>query len=312
MPLDKQMQAILLQMESLQIPPNEQLTPDEAREFRKLRPLAPGPETCKVSNVSVYNDGISIPVRVYEPAGSGPFPILVWYHGGGWVLGNIETADPISRHLCEASNFVVMSVDYRLAPESKFPAAVIDALAVAEWASKQGHIYNGDPELVAVGGDSAGGNLATVVAIKAKQLGSPNIFFQLLVYPVTDFNFETKSYIENSEGYSLTRNGMKWFWDHYLNDENDSCNPDATPMNAESLEDLPPALIITAEFDPLRDEGELYGEKLQNAGVNVTISRYDGVVHGFFTMTSVLDLAKNALKEAANALKSAAWKTNKI
>ena len=305
MPLDAQMQKILDMLDGLNMPPNETLTPEEAREWRKTRPIPQGPEVGKVSDVTVESDGMGIPVRIYQPKAAGPHPILVWFHGGGWVLGNIETADPVARNLCHASGAVVMSVDYRLAPETKFPGAVDDCYAITEWACKQGNVYGGDPAQLAVGGDSAGGNLATVVSILARDRQGPTIRFQLLVYPVTDYDFDRSSYIQNAEGYSLTRPGMIWFWDHYLNNIEDSKNPLAVPIKTPNLSDLPETLIITAEYDPLRDEGEAYGEILKANGVNVTISRYDGVIHGFFGMSPALDKAGEAIKESADALNQA-------
>tara|TARA_B100001559_G_scaffold278396_1_gene250334 strand:+ start:71 stop:991 length:921 start_codon:yes stop_codon:yes gene_type:complete len=305
MPLDPQMKNILDMLEGLNIPPNETLTPEEAREWRKTRPAPPGPEVGKVSEVSVEAGGVAIPVRVYEPVGSGPHPILVWFHGGGWVLGNIETADPLARRLCVESNCVVMSVDYRLAPETKFPGPVEDCYAVTDWASKQGDVYGGDVTRIAVGGDSAGGNLATVISILARDNDGPSIKFQLLVYPVTDYDFDNESYRANGEGYSLTRNGMMWFWDHYLSDLSESENPLAVPIKTPDLTNLPPALVITAEFDPLRDEGEAYAQKLKENGIPVTVTRYDGVVHGFFSMAPALDKASIAIKEASDSIN--AW-----
>ncbi|MCH2528652.1 MAG: alpha/beta hydrolase [Dehalococcoidia bacterium] len=303
MPLDSQMQDILDMLDGLNIPPNETLTPEEAREWRKTRPIPQGPEVGKVSNVTVESEGVAIPVRIYQPTQDGTYPILVWFHGGGWVLGNIETADPVARRLCIEGKCVVMSVDYRLAPETKFPGAVEDCYAVTEWAAKQGHIYGGDPDKIAVGGDSAGGNLATVVSIMAARAEEgPKISFQMLIYPVTDYDFDTSSYNDNAKGYSLTKACMIWFWDHYLTGPEDSKDPRAVPIHDPNLSGLPPAIVITAEFDPLRDEGEAYGQKLLENDTPVIISRYDGVIHGFFSMAPALDKASIAIKEACDAM----------
>jgi acetyl esterase len=247
-----------------------------------------------------------IPVRVYTPAGSGPFPVLVYFHGGGWVLGSVETHDPVCRSLANAAECVVVSVDYRLAPEHKFPAAAEDCYTATLWVRTIAPLINGDADRIAVGGDSAGGNLAAVVTQMARDRGGPLLSFQLLVYPVTDYYLPgTPSYQGNADGYFLTRDDMEWFWNHYLSGEADAVNPYACPSRAESLRGLPPALVITAEFDPLRDEGEAYAARLLDAGVAVRLVRYDGMIHGFFSMAGVLDQGKNALALAAAELRSA-------
>ena len=217
----------------------------------------------------------------------------------------MRTHDATVRALTNAAGCVAVSVEYRLAPEHKFPAAADDSYAAARWVADNAAALNGDPSRVAVGGDSAGGNLAAVVALMARQRGGPPLVHQLLVYPVTDFNFATPSYRENAQGYLLGRTDMVWFWNHYLRDEADGGNPLASPLRAEDLRGLPPALVITAEYDPLRDEGEAYAEKLRAAGVPVTCTRYDGMVHGFFNMFVAVDRAKDAIRQAADALREA-------
>jgi len=259
----------------------------------------------KVEDRNIPGPGGEIPVRIYTPEGSGPFPILVWFHGGGWVLGDLENADGVSRHLTVGTRCVVVSVDYRLAPETKFPGPADDCYAATQWAAQNAASINGDPAKIAVGGDSAGGNLATVICLMARDRQGPSLAFQLLVYPVTMRDFETVSYEENADGYSLTRDSMLWFWDHYLASEADASNPYAAPMQAESLKGLPPALVITAEFDPLRDEGEDYAHRLQDEGVSTKCTRYDGMMHGFFGAPAVLDKAKQAINEASAALTAA-------
>ena len=245
-----------------------------------------------------------MPVRIYIPEGSGPFPILMWYHGGGWVIGDLESADGPSRHLCVGADCVVVSVDYRLAPETKFPGPAEDCYAATQWVMNNAAAINGDPARVAVGGDSAGGNLAAAVSLMARDRNGPAISFQLLVYPVTERNFSTASYHDNATGYSLTQAGMRWFWDQYLADDADAANPYAAPAQAANLSGLPPALVITAEFDPLRDEGEAYAVLLRNAGVPTQATRYDGMIHGFFAMPAVLDQGRRAVNEATSALKA--------
>jgi len=248
----------------------------------------------------------SIPVRVYTPSGSGPFPVLVYFHGGGWVLCDIETHDPVCRSLANAAECIVVSVDYRLAPENKFPAAVDDCYAAAQWVMNNASLINGDPDRVAVGGDSAGGNLAAVVALMARDLGGSAPIFQLLIYPVTDYYLPgTPSMEENAEGYFLTRDDMVWFWNHYLNDVAEAEDPRACPLKASSLSGLPPALVITAEFDPLRDEGEMYAARLGEAACGVELVRYDGMIHGFFNMGGVLEQGRSAIALAAAQLRSA-------
>ena len=203
----------------------------------------------------------------------------------------------------------MVSVDYRLAPEAKFPLPAEECYAATKWLTENGSALNLDPGRIAVGGGSSGGNLAAVVALMARDRGGPQIIFQLLVYPVTDRNFETVSYDENGQGYLLDKDSMMWYWDQYLNDPSEAANPYAAPLQAESLSGLPPALVIIAEFDPLRDEGEAYAHRLQEAGVVTTCSRYDGMVHGFFGMVGVMDKAMEAVSEASAALRNAFART---
>ena len=244
-------------------------------------------------------------MRIYTPNGSGPFPVLSWFHGGGWVIGNLETADATARHLAVQAECLVVSVDYRLAPEFKIPVPFDDCYAATEWIHKNAASINGDPTRIAVGGDSAGGNLAAAVSIAAKDRGGLPLAYQLLVYPVTALDYETGSYKRNANGYSLTMDGMKWYWAHYLSNIADASNPYAAPMAARDLSGLPPALVITAEFAPLCDEGAAYAGQLKAAGVSTTATCYDGMIHGFFGMSGVVDKAAEAVAEAATAMKKA-------
>ena len=303
MPLDPQAQEVMGQLAALGLPPNHTVSPEEARVNMLARPRAEGPEVAKVEDQTIPGAGPEIPVRIYTPTGSGPFPVLAWYHGGGWVVGNLETADATARLLAVQTGCVVVSVDYRLAPESKFPAASDDCYAATKWIAENASGINADPSRIAVGGDSAGGNLAAVVSLMAKDRGGPSIVFQVLVYPVTARDFGTGSYRENADGYVLTLDGMKWYWELYLSTDDDASNPYAAPAVAKDLSGLPPALVITAEFDPLRDEGEEYARRLQAAGVPTTCSRYDGMIHGFYGMSGVIDKGKQAISETAGALK---------
>jgi acetyl esterase len=254
-----------------------------------------------------------IPIRVYTPEEApeetpgerGPLPVLVYYHGGGFVICDLDTHDSICRALANAARCAVVSVDYRLAPEHRFPAGPEDCYAAACWVAEQASSAGFDASRLAVAGDSAGGNLAAVVSLLARDRGGPRIAHQLLIYPVTDCAFDTPSYRENAEGYLLTREMMRWFWHHYLGRESDAANPLASPLRAEKLGGLPPATVLTAEFDPLRDEGEAYAARLREAGVPVEATRYEGVFHGFFGMTDVLEPAVQAVSQAANALRRA-------
>ncbi len=305
MPLDPQIVTVMENAAALGFPPNNEVSPEEARANGRARPRAPGPEVARVEDRAIPGPGGDIPVRIYTPAGSGPFPALAWFHGGGWVVGDLDSADPSARHLCVGANCVVVSVDYRLAPETKFPGAADDCYAATQWLAANAASLNVDPDHIAVGGDSAGGNLAAAVSLMARDRGTASPVFQLLVYPVTERNFETASYIDNADGYQLSRAGMIWYWDHYLADSADADNPYAAPMRASDLSGLPPALVITAEFDPLRDEGEAYARKLAAAGVPTVCTRYDGMIHGFYGMSVVVDRAREAVEQSAACLREA-------
>jgi acetyl esterase len=230
----------------------------------------------------------------------------VYFHGGGWVLGSLATHDGICRSLAAGAGCVVVSVDYRLAPEHRYPAAAEDCYAATQWCAAHAAELGADGSRVAVGGDSAGGNLSAVVAQMARDRGGPPLVFQLLIYPVTDAARDTQSYRENAEGYLLTAGDMAWFWNHYLGDARArGAEAYASPIRAASLAGLPPALVITAEFDPLRDEGEAYGAALESAGVAAKVTRYDGMIHGFFGLGAMIDRANSAVQEAAGTLRIA-------
>jgi acetyl esterase len=307
MPLDPQARALLDQMAEAGAPPFESLSPEQAREMIvAMRDLAGSPEqVAKVEDSQIPTPDGKIPVRIYTPEGAGPFPILVYFHGGGWVIGSVDTIDAPCRALANGAGCIVVSVDYRLAPEHKFPAAAEDCYAATKWVADHAAELGGDRERIAIGGDSSGGNLTAVVALMARDRGGPKLVFQLLIYPVTDYNFGTGSYQQNADGYLLTKNAMVWFWNHYLRNEDDGRNPYASPLQARDLSGLPPAFVITAEFDPLRDEGEAYAARLREAGVPVDAKRYDGMIHGFFQMAGVLDQGKQAIADAAAHLKHA-------
>jgi acetyl esterase len=305
MPLDPQAKAVMEQLVALGFPPAHTVSPQEARANNRARPRAKGPEVGRVEDRTIPGPESTLPVRIYTPDGSGPFPVLVWFHGGGWVVGDLDTADATCRNLAVGAGCVVVSVDYRLAPETKFPGPAEDCYAATRWVEQNAASINVDPGRIAVGGDSAGGNLAAAVSLMARDRGASLPIFQLLVYPVTDRNFDTQSYVYNAEGYQLTRDGMVWYWDHYLKDDADAFNPYAAPLQASDLSGLPPALVITAEYDPLRDEGEAYSRRLEAAGVPTVCTHYDGMIHGFFGMAAVLDKGKQAVEEASSTLQGA-------
>ncbi|WP_138418620.1 alpha/beta hydrolase [Aquibacillus sediminis] len=309
MTLDPQAKFILDQLEEAGEPPMSELSPEEARASIDMGPLAGEPEAVgKVENRTVPGPAGDIPIRIYTPKGEGPFPALVYYHGGGWVVGDLDTVDVPCRLLANRAECVVVSVDYRLAPEHKYPAAAEDCYAATKWVADKAASLNVDQERVAVGGDSAGGNLAAVVSLMARDKGGPDIAYQLLIYPVTNHNFETDSYRDNADGYFLTKDSMVWFWDHYLRDASDGQSPYASPMLADDLSGLPPALVLTGEYDPLRDEGEAYAERLNQAGVPVEACRYDGMIHGYFWMPAAMEKGDQAITQAATALRRALTK----
>jgi acetyl esterase len=272
-----------------------------ARDFAGLRK----PEVASVVNRDMQGPGGSLGLRIYTPLGNGPFPLMVFFHGSGFVLCSLDTHDGMCRNLSAGTGCVVVSVDYRLAPEAKFPAAPDDCLAATRWAVANAAALGADPGRLFVAGDSAGGNLAAVTALRIRDEGGPRLAGQLLIYPVTDY-YEpgTPSMIENAEGYGLTRIGMIWFWNHYLAAPSDGVNPHASPFRAADLSRLPPALVVTAEYDPLRDEGEYYANRLRQAGVPTQMKRWDGMNHGFFFWPGVVDRASDAIDEACDWVRS--------
>jgi len=305
MPLDLQTKFVLDQMAAAGIPPLETLPLEQARMAQTL-PQGKEPEPVgKVENRILPGPDGDIPVRIYYPKDvQTSYPGLVYYHGGGWVLGNLDSHDGICRALTNHANCVTISVDYRLAPENKFPAAVEDAYASVQYVYDHADEFQVDQSRIAIGGDSAGGNLAAVVAHLAKEKNTPAICYQVLLYPSTGAGITppTASRQENAEGYMLTSGMMDWFFKCYIEKEEDKNNPLVTPMFFEDFKDLPPAIVITAEFDPLRDEGEAYAKKLADAGVEVECIRYDGTIHGFASMAAVIDLGKDALEKAGKGL----------
>lgn len=307
MPLHPQVQALLEQFEAQGLPPFDQMSVPQARDVAgAFRDLQGEPEEVEeVRDILVPGPAGNLPVRVYDPAPGTPLPLVVYFHGGGWVIGNIEVVDKPCRALANASQCVVAAAQYRLSPETKFPGPVEDCYSVTRWLSERANELGADRNRLAVCGDSAGGNLAAAVALMSRDRGGPPIAYQLLMYPVTAPARDTEfaSYRDNADGYLLTRGGMEWFWDHYLHSPEDGDNPYASPLRAADLSGLPPAMVVTAEFDPLRDEGAAYADRLQQAGVAVKHSRYNGVIHGFFWMGGVLEDGRAVLAEMGEELR---------
>jgi acetyl esterase len=300
--LHPEVRALLEMMDAQGGPPLETQDPIEARNSRidAMKMLGGEPVPLgRVEDASVPGPGGEIPLRIYAAEEAGILPGLIYFHGGGWVFGNLDTHDALCRALAKESGAVVISVDYRLSPESRFPAAVEDSYAATLWVAANAERLGIDPTRITVGGDSAGGNLATVVAMRCRDSKGPALARQLLLYPVTNLSsFDTGSHQELAEGYFLTRSAMQWFTGYYLASNDQSRDPEASPLLAQNLNGLPPALVITAEFDPLRDEGEAYGERLEQAGVPVTMKRYPGMIHGFISMLGVLSGGREAVHEA--------------
>lgn len=299
MPVDPQIQVLIDARAKL--PPMHTLSVADARLQMAARAI-PGlriPEVASVVNRDMQGPAGSLPLRIYTPEGDGPFPIMVFFHGSGFVVCDLDTHDAMCRNLCAGTGCVVVSVDYRLAPENKFPAAPDDCLAATRWAVDNAGLLRGDTSRVIVAGDSAGGNLAAVTALRCRDEDGPALAGQLLIYPVTDYHTPgTPSYEENADGYGLGRAGMEWFWNHYLADPSHATHPHAAPLRANNLGGLPPAYVTTAEYDPLRDEGEYYGQALAAAGVTTRIKRWDGVNHGFFFFVGIVDKSGAAMDEA--------------
>jgi acetyl esterase len=307
MPLDPDARAVIERMVT-ELPPDP-LPPEEMRAmFAAAWPVPSSVEPVgRIYERTIPGPGGDLRVRVYEPAsGAGPFPGLVWFHGGGWVIGSLDENEATCRALCRQAGCVVMSVDYRLAPEYRFPAAAEDAYAAVHWIAGHGAEIGVDGSRLAVAGESSGGNLAAVTALMARDRGGPPLVLQLLASPVTAPPGDRKSYVEYADGYFLSRGSMEWFFQLYPRDADDLRNPYLAPLLAEDLSGLPPALVMTAEYDVLRDEGEEYAHRLLDAGVPCELVRYPGQIHGFFALlTEHLSISAVAHRRAAAALRGA-------
>jgi acetyl esterase len=297
MPLDPQVEAYLASIAEL--PPVWSLPVEEARaNYLAATPANIGPldEVASIDDRRLPGPEGEIPIRIYTPT-EAPLGTFVFFHGGGWVLGNLDSHDVMCQAFAARTPCRVIAVDYRLAPEHPYPAALVDAWAATAWSL---HTATGP---VAVGGDSSGGNLAAVVALRARDRGFP-VALQALMYPVTDAAMDTRSYEECADGYRLTRRSMEWYWGHYRGDA-DPADPELSPLRAADLAGVAPAFVTTAEFDPLRDEGEAYAERLREAGVAVTLKRYDGLIHGFYTLGAHIEATSAAYDDVASALRAA-------
>ena len=309
--LDPQAKAVIDLVIKSGRPPYHQLSPADARKmFRETRPAStpPAPEIGTVKDLTADGPAGPIPIRLYRPKGvpaSTALPVLVFFHGGGWVIGDLETHDVLCRQLTAGAGISVVNVDYRLAPEHKFPAAIDDAWAATRWVAAHAAELGIDPRRLAVGGDSAGGNLAAVVALLARDGGTPSIALQVLIYPVTDVGAESSSYTDFADGFMLTRDSMRWFIAQYLAGKNDAEDWRVSPARASSLAGVAPALVVTAGFDPLRDEGDAYARKLREAGVCVDALCYGGMIHGFMPMGRLIESGNRAVAHVAASLRQA-------
>ena len=303
MPLAPAARTMIDQLEATGGPPLWETSVEDARAISGVMgAMDQPPEVAAVEDRVIPGPGGDLPVRIYTPDAPAPRPVIAFFHGGGFVICSIETHDGLARRLANATGAVVVSVEYRLAPEVRCPDSAEDCYAATAWTYEHAEELGGDPERLIVAGDSAGGNLAAVVALMARARGEPPITSQVLVYPVIDAACDTPSYTENGEGYFLEADGMRWFWDHYLGPDGDAAHHHASPIRAEDHSGLPPAVVITAEFDPLRDEGEAYAAALEAAGVPVVVQRYDGMIHGFVSMPMVFPEADHAVARIAEAL----------
>jgi acetyl esterase len=306
MPLAPAARTMIDQLEAAGGPPLWEMAPEQARSLSGLMgAMDEPPEVAAVEDRVIPGPAGDLPVRIYTPDAPAPRPVIAFFHGGGFVICSVDTHDGLARRLANAIGAVVVSVEYRLAPECRFPGPAEDCYSATVWAHEHADELGGDPGRLMVAGDSAGGNLAAVVTHMARDRGGPPITFQALIYPVIDAACDAPSYTENAEGYFLSADGMQWFWAHYLGPDGDGAHPHASPIRADDHSGLPPAVVITAEYDPLRDEGEAYGEALRAAGVPVTVRRYDGMIHGFVSMPMLFPEADDAIALVVDSLPAA-------
>ena len=307
MALDVQTQAFYEEMikgSDPDAPAMHERTPEDARTYRaELAALSgPAPKMARVEDHTIEQSDGSFRIRVLVPI-EPPAGVIVYYHGGGWVVGSIDESDTLGRKLAERTSCAVVMVDYRLAPEHRYPIAVDDSYAALEWAAAHmNEIAGGEVPLI-VAGDSAGGNLSAVMAVRARDRNGPEIAMQVLIYPVTDANFDRPSYLDPENQLLLTRDSMIWFFDHYILDPARRTEPDASPLYTEDLSGLPPAVVLTAEHDPLRDEGEEYAQRLEDAGVEVNLQRHKGQMHAFFALL-MLPGSERGMQQVVRAIRA--------
>lgn len=307
MGLNPKIQAFLKEVNAQPIP-LETVSPEQFRNQARMQDDGPKQEVAKVEDSQIELNNRALPIRIYRSENKVQ-PALVFYHGGGWVVGSIESHDATCREIANLANCTVISVDYRLAPEHKFPAAVEDAYDSYQWITANAEGLGIEHNKIAVGGDSAGGNLATVVCLLAEERSGQKPVFQLLLYPSTGYiGEEPASLRENAEGFLLTKRLMQWFRSHYYRTEEDRLNPYASPVHSELLHTLPPAAILTAQYDPLRDEALAYAEQLKQEGVDVFVKNYEGLIHGFAGFTAQVEEAHQAVAEGASQLRQALYK----
>jgi acetyl esterase len=306
MPLAPAARSMLDQLAALDTPPiwEQDLAQLRAADIQIMKVMDQPVPVASVVDRTIPGPAGDIPIRIYQPDAPEPRPLVVYFHGGGFVFCSIDTHDGTCRRLANAAGAVVISVEYRLAPEHCFPIPLEDCYAATVWAHEHAPELGADASQLVVAGDSAGGNMAATTALLARDRGGPPVTSQVLIYPVIDAACDSSSFEQNAEGYFLEGDTMRWFWSQYLGDDGDGAHPHASPCHAPDHAGLPPAVVITAEYDPLRDEGEVYADKLRAAGVPVTSVRYDGVIHGFVSMPSLFPEADQAMTVIAEALRS--------
>jgi acetyl esterase len=307
MPLDPQAKEYIDATLRMALPPLPAISLAEgrARAAKALTYASAREEMAQVRDMVIPGPGGPLRARHYIPSANGPLPTVLFFHGGGWVLNNLDTHDHVCRLLANLSGCAFFSVDYRLAPEHKFPAGVEDAWAALNWLAKHGGDIEVDPSRLAVAGDSSGATLAAVIAARARHSENIRLACEALIYPPTDhWTADTNSYRDNGRDYLLTRDLMIWFWEKYLPTDAPLDNPEICPLRAPDLKGMPPTLLVTAEYDPLRDEGEAYGRRLESAGVPTTVTRYYGMLHGFIMHFTIMDQGRTCLKQVADFLKA--------
>jgi len=307
MPLDPQISAFLKELSALDTKAIDQCTPDEFRTMIRVGSEVAGQLEAvgQIEGREIEGPDGAIGIRIYRPVDSTAQGAVVYYHGGGWVGGDLDTHDALCRALANTASCMVVAVDYRLAPEHKYPAAAEDAYAAFTWVCEHSDELGIDSQKIAVCGDSAGGNLAAVVSLMARDRKHLLPKVQVLIYPITNFDFDTFSYAEYAEGYGLTTAGMKWFWQHYSPDESEAVEPYASPLNTDEFSGVSPAVVILAEYDVLRSEGEQYAARLQAANVSTVLKCYPGVIHGFVSRVNLFDAAREAVSQIAESLQKA-------